>query len=425
MSDSKTRLVTVFPGQGSQFVGMGRAVIERDVAARRTFEEASDALGYDLATLCLEGPREMLEQTERAQPAVVACSVAIYRALERCLELEPVCAAGHSLGEFSALVCAGAMALSDAVRLVESRARLMRDAAPPESAMAAVVGCPAEAVERACALQAAVFGQVSVANYNSDDQTVISGVGAAVSAVCEVLERTGAVTQRLKISVPCHSPLMQAAVPEFEHALSSLVLAKPRWPVISNASLRPFDGGDSGRSWLSRQLSSPVRWRDVMQRLLLADPRAFLEIGPRSVLRDLVPKSGAAVPVFAFCGAESIDSLRLSLASAGSAGPALDPLARTFMGRALAVAAATRNACFDDDASVRHMLSRHRDMQQTYRRWLDSGSATPTLAQLQHIAGLLRDILRAKRLSEQERRTRFDELFRFSGTVALFAEFEP
>jgi [acyl-carrier-protein] S-malonyltransferase len=425
MSQSRMRLVTVFPGQGSQFVGMGRAVIERYAEARRTFEEASDALGCDLLTLCLDGPSQELERTERAQPAIVVCSVAIYRALERRLELEPVCAAGHSLGEFSALVCAGAMTLSDALRLVEVRARLMQVAAPAQSAMAAVMGCPAEAVERACRQQAPVSGQVSVANYNSDDQTVISGVASAVAAVCEVLERGGAVTQRLKISVPCHSPLMRKAVPEFEHALRSLVLAKSRWPVLSNATLQPFGGGEQDRLWLAQQLSEPVRWRDLMQRLLAASPDALLEIGPRSVLRSLVASSAVTVPTFAFTGTEDIDALRSSLATAGKPGLELDPTMRTFFGRALAVAAATRNACFDDDAAVARMISNHRDMQQTHRQWLDAGAPAPTPSQLQHVAGLLRDILRAKRVPDQERRTRFDELFRLSGTGELFAAFEP
>jgi [acyl-carrier-protein] S-malonyltransferase len=320
-------------------------------------------------------------------------------------------------------VCAGALALGDAIRLVALRARLMREAAPPRSAMAAVVGCSAHIVERACREHASLYGEVSVANYNSYDQTVITGAGAAVNAVCEFLERAGPVVHRLDISVPGHSPLLARAVPLFEQALSSIAITTPRWPVLANATLEPFVGGDPDRRWLATQLIQPVRWVELMERVVRAAPDAVVEVGPRPVLRDLFRRQAPDVPAFAFTGAEAVDLASLTLAEAQSA--EVGSAARAFFGHALAAAAATRNECFDDPLQMETILARHGELRRMHRRWLDDGTPVPTAIQLRQVAALLREILRAKRVPEPERRIRFDDLFRLSATRALFSDFEP
>src|SRR5512145_58429 len=234
----------LFPGQASQFPGMGRELCDASPVARETFAEASDAAGLDLAALCFRGSEEELRLTENTQPCIFTVSVAAWRVLERETQVAPLCAAGHSLGEYSALVAAGALALSDAVRILRSRGRYMQDAVPVgRGAMAAVMGLSAEAVDAACRAGAAK-GVVEPANFNGCDQIVISGDAEAVAAACEAAKAAGAKrTMPLAVSAPFHCSLMKPAADRLAPELRAAAGGAFRFPVIANVTAAPYPDG--------------------------------------------------------------------------------------------------------------------------------------------------------------------------------------
>jgi [acyl-carrier-protein] S-malonyltransferase len=280
----------IFPGQGSQAVGMGRAFSETSGAAKRVFEEANDALGFDLRHVMFEGPDAALALTANTQPAVLTASVA---AAAACAErgLTPALAAGHSLGEYSALVVAGALPLADAVRVVRRRGELMQEAVPVGTgAMAAIMGVAAGVVEQVCA-DAAQGEVVEIANVNSELQIVIAGHRTAVErAVALAKERGGRKSVLLPVSAPFHCALMATAAEGLAAALAGVRVSDPAIPVVRNV-----DGSLTRRAadvvpLLLRQVASPVRWTDCVQRLAAEGASAFVEVGPGRVLTGLVKR---------------------------------------------------------------------------------------------------------------------------------------
>lgn len=280
----------VFPGQGSQKVGMGRAWADVAEEARRTFEEADEVLGFPLSRLCWEGPEEELGLTANTQPALLATSIAIYRSLlSQGLFVEPVAMAGHSLGEYSALVAADALDFADALRLVRRRGELMQEAVPVGvGAMAAFIGLDDQAVA-AVAEDASQEEVCAVANYNSPGQTVIAGHKAAVDrAVAMAKERGARKATLLAVSAPFHSPLMRPAREGMAGELAQVTFRAPRVPVVANADAAPVNTGEAARDALVRQIDGPVRWvESVTWMAQNAGVRTFLEIGPGNVLTGL------------------------------------------------------------------------------------------------------------------------------------------
>lgn len=287
----------LFPGQGSQAVGMGRAFHEASPAARAVFEEASAALGFDLTRVMFEGPERDLALTAITQPAVLTASVA---AAAACAErgLRPALAAGHSLGEYSALVVAGALPLGEAVRLVRRRGELMQEAVPVGTgAMAAVMGMPLDAVEEVCR-EAAKGEVVEVANVNSAQQIVIAGHRTAVErAVTLAKARGGRKSVLLPVSAPFHCSLMQPAADGLAGALQAAPVAAPAIPVVRNVDGSVTRAAADVVPLLLRQIASPVRWTACVERLAAEGATAFVEVGPGRVLGALVKRivEGATV----------------------------------------------------------------------------------------------------------------------------------
>jgi [acyl-carrier-protein] S-malonyltransferase len=278
----------LFPGQGSQAVGMGRAFYETSVAAKRVFEEANDALGTDLRRVMFEGPEEDLALTATTQPAVLTASVA---AAAACAErgLTPALAAGHSLGEYSALVVAGALALADAVRVVRRRGEFMQEAVPVGTgAMAAIMGVGLGVVEQACA-DAGQGEVVDIANVNSEQQIVIAGHRTAVErAVALVRERGGRKSVLLPVSAPFHCALMTPAGERLARELAAVPVRDPAFPVVRNVDAGVTRTAADVVPFLLRQVASPVRWTDCVRRLAAEGAAAFVEVGPGRVLTGLV-----------------------------------------------------------------------------------------------------------------------------------------
>jgi [acyl-carrier-protein] S-malonyltransferase len=280
----------VFPGQGSQSVGMGRAFSQTSGAAKRVFEEANDALGFDLRRVMFEGPEDELALTANTQPAVLTASVA---AAAACAErgLTPALAAGHSLGEYSALVVAGALPLTDAVRVVRRRGELMQVAVPVGTgAMAAIMGVTVDVVQQVCG-EASQGDVVEIANVNSELQIVIAGQRAAVErAVALARDRGGRKSILLPVSAPFHCALMAPAAEGLAAALAGVAVADPAIPVVRNVDADVTRRAADVVPFLLRQVASPVRWTDCVRRLAAEGATAFVEVGPGRVLTGLVKR---------------------------------------------------------------------------------------------------------------------------------------
>lgn len=291
-------LALLFPGQASQEVGMGRDVFDASPAARAVFEQAdaalADELDRPLSQLCFEGPEDALRRTEIQQPAILTTSVALLRALEEAVgSLEPGYVGGHSLGEYSALVAAGALGFEDAVRTVNLRGRLMQEAvAEGRGAMAAVLGLAPEEVAEACAEAAQATGSVvTPANFNSPQQTVIAGDTAGVEAACEAAKAKGAKkTVALPVSAPFHCALMEPAAQKLAPELAGLAFSEARPPVVTNVEAEPNADPARMADLLREQVTAPVRFSDMIARMQALGVDGYLEVGPGRVLSGLIAR---------------------------------------------------------------------------------------------------------------------------------------
>jgi len=288
----------IFPGQGSQSVGMGKELSENFRAAREVFEEADDALRFSISTLCFQGPDDALKLTENTQPAILTTSIAALRVLETEKGVRSILAAGHSLGEYSALVASGALDFADAVRTVRLRGRFMQEAVPVgEGAMAAVLGMEREQVEKLCQEEAS--GEVlSPANFNCPGQIVISGHAKAVDRAIERIKKEGKKAVLLPVSAPFHSPLMEPAGVRLEEELEEISIHDLSVPVVTNVEAEPNTSKDRVKRLLVAQVSSPVRWEESMRRMAEKGIERMIEIGPGKVLSGLMRRIEPAVEIF-------------------------------------------------------------------------------------------------------------------------------
>lgn len=279
----------LFPGQGSQSVGMLAELMDSHPVVAQTLAEAGDTLGIDLAGMVREGPEELLNRTENTQPAMLASGVAVWRAFREAGGPLPAAMAGHSLGEFTALVCAGAMDFADAVRLVAERGRLMQAAVPEgQGAMAAILGLDDDVVRQVCA-DAAQGQVVEAVNYNSPGQVVIAGDAEAVERAIELAGEAGAKRAvRLPVSVPSHCSLMQPAAEQLRARLEEVDIRTPEVPVIHNVDVAAHSDPAEIRDLLARQLHNPVRWVETVQKLAAEGNPLMLELGPGKVLMGLI-----------------------------------------------------------------------------------------------------------------------------------------
>ncbi|MFL6255739.1 MAG: ACP S-malonyltransferase [Pyrinomonadaceae bacterium] len=316
----------IFPGQGSQAPGMGRELAERHAAAREVFEEADEALGFALSRLCFEGPAEELQLTENTQPAILATSIAALRAAQSEGLPRPAFVAGHSLGEYSALVATGALSLREAVSVARKRGRYMQEAVPVGAgAMAAVLGAEIETVEAVCR-EVAHEGEIcSAANINSPGQIVIAGSAAAVERALPILKERGAKRAiPLKVSAPFHCALMLPAQERLAADLDAIEFRDLSVPLVTNVDAAVIRTGAEARASLVRQVSSPVHWRESVELLTREGVRTFIEVGPGKVLSGLVrqtaPQARAANVEDAASLAAAIAAVREQGGSRAAAG---------------------------------------------------------------------------------------------------------
>ncbi len=311
IANRKSQIAFIFPGQGSQAVGMGKDLFDNFSAARDIFEEADEALGFSLSAMCFSGDEADLQMTANTQPAILTTSVAAFRAMESEGFAPPHFVTGHSLGEYSALVAAGALEFSDAVRTVRKRGTYMQEAVPVGvGAMAAILGAPFETVEIAC--EEAREGEVcSPANINSPAQIVIAGNAGAVDRAIEILKERGAKRAiKLNVSAPFHCDLMFPAQEKLAEDLREITFSDLRFPLIENVSAEANSKGERVRTALTEQVSKPVLWAQSVENLINEGVKTFVEVGAGKVLSGLVRQINRDVRSL---NVENTESLRNSL----------------------------------------------------------------------------------------------------------------
>ena len=293
-----SKIAFLFPGQGSQYVGMGQDLYEAYPEARATFDQADDVLGFALSDLCFNGPEETLKDTLKTQPAIFVTSVALLRALESNKLQPPGFVAGHSLGEYSALMAAGALDFATGLQLVRERGRLMKEAGERSpGGMAAVLGLGTEVVDQVCRQAGEETGGIiQVANYNSPGQIVISGDFRTRDVAIELAKAAGARrVVPLAVSIASHSPLMECIIEEFRQAVEAVEFRRPAVPVVANVSAAPLESVEALREELVQQLTSPVRWVESIRYMIGQGVTEFVEIGPKDVLKKLMRRIDKSV----------------------------------------------------------------------------------------------------------------------------------
>ncbi|MDC9725107.1 MAG: ACP S-malonyltransferase [Gammaproteobacteria bacterium] len=310
-------LAFVFPGQGSQSLTMLSDLAVQFPEVQETFSQASAALGYDLWDLVSNGPVEELNQTDKTQPAMLAAGIAVWRCWQKTTDIKPDFFAGHSLGEYTALVAAGALDFSDAIKLVAQRGQFMQQAVPAgEGAMAAVLGLDDDAVRALCE-EAAALGVVEAVNFNSPGQVVIAGSVEAVNKAIELAKEQGAKRALLlPVSVPSHCALMKPAADNLASTLSNIVVQTPVTPVIHNVSVTSSSDSDEIKSLLAQQLHSPVRWVETVQYLAQQGVDKIVECGPGKVLAGLTKRIDKAVVAYPVLDSATLDKAVQALGEA-------------------------------------------------------------------------------------------------------------
>jgi [acyl-carrier-protein] S-malonyltransferase len=428
------KIAFVFLGQGSQYVGMGAELCKESVLARRTFEEANEALGFDLQKLCFEGDLPELTKTENTQPAILTASVAAFRVYLQEIGAAPDFTAGHSLGELSALVCSGAVKFTDAVKLVRLRGKFMQEAvALGVGAMSAISKMEQSVIEEECRKISSANRTVVVSNINSPEQIVISGHLEAVTEAGEKLKEMGARVIPLKVSAPFHSPLMQPAADLFKAELLKCTYEDLRWPVISNVTALPYESKDKILENLTLQIVKPVQWRASMAYLEQQGVETAVEMGPGNVLKNLMKSNAKGIVTFSLDKPDDRKALAEMLATnnqpaAASQAAVQEPkkvlkLNSTVVTRCLAIAVCTRNRNWNDEEYQKGVVEPYRKIQQLQDE-LEKDGKEPTKEQMQSALDMLRSVFVTKQTPVEEQVSRFNQVFDETGTRGLFADFK-
>ena len=381
----------VFPGQGSQYVGMGKDLCQESALARQIFEEAEDVLQFPLKQLCMQGKLPELTSTENAQPAILTASVAAFRDLQERTGIRPHFMAGHSLGEFSALTCAGVLRFADALRLVRKRGLLMKEAAQSAPGLMSAIGkLEAQQVEAVCDRISRPNHVVMISNYNTPTQNVISGHAAAVKEAEELFTEMGASVKRLNVSAPFHCSLMEPVAREFRKELETVSFGDFACPVLANVTAQPYRNTQELVPLLTEQIVKPVRWTQTMAYLKAQELSLAVDVGPGKVVRNLARNNNPAIQALSLDVWED----RLMVNSYMKTEYRLP-----FVSRCMGLAVATRNQCFDEALYEAGVVKPYQQLQAMQESLQDR---EPTAEEKRRALALLQKIFDTKQVPAEE-----------------------
>lgn len=404
----KTALL--FPGQGSQYVGMAKSLCESYEEAREVFEEANEALGFNIGKLCFEGSIEELTRTENTQPSILTASVATYRVFIKEIGIEPTIAAGHSLGEISALCCAGGINFTDAVKIVRQRGKFMQEAVPVGiGSMAAISGVSEDIIEEECKKACSDGKLVAVSNYNSPDQIVISGNVEAVNEAGEILRAIGARIIPLRVSAPFHSSLMQPAADKLREELSKYNYGELKYPVIANVTAQPYPGRNSIIEYLTKQIIAPVRWKSSMEYLQSHGMDLAVELGPQMILRNLMKKNVHGLAVYSFDNELDAKELKQMVSERGNT---IDEGIEVIT-RCIAISVCTKNNNWNDHEYQKGVVEPYRKIK-NMKEDIMKEVRKPTINEVRQAMEMLLSVFKTKKTPKEEQISRFNEIFGIS-----------
>lgn len=405
------RVALLFSGQGSQYLGMGKKYYEEYAEVRQLYEEASDILGFDMKKLCFDSSMEELTKTENCQPAVLTTSVAAYRVFEKEVAFIPYVAAGHSLGEYSALTCGGAMSFKDAVMLVRKRGIYMSEETERgRGNMAAVRDLEKGIVGDICKEISDDENFVSISAYNSPDQTVISGSGIAVEKAAVRFKEMGASVIPLKVSNAFHSIYMAEAKQKLDSELDKIVFQNLKWTVLSNVTGRPYTGRDEIKENLSKQMILSIQWQETVRYMWNEGISMAVEFGPKTVLKNLM-KQRKSIDSYSFDVENDVNSVKNTIKVIKDN--------KKVITKSMAIAVATQNTNWDNDAYAEGVIKPYQ-LIQGMQDELEKEDREPDMGQMIKAVEMLISVFETKGTPIQEQKERFDELYNVTGNKELF-----
>ena len=398
-------------------MGMGKKLSDKFSISLSTFNEANDILGFDLMKLCFEGPQDDLKKTENTQPALLTAGVAAFRVYMQEIGLKPLFSAGHSLGEITALTCAGAIDFPDALRIVRQRGKFMQEAVPAGlGGMSAITGLDKGIIEKAC-LEASNNDETAVvSNYNSPEQIVISGHLKAINRAGDMLKEKGGRVVPLNVSAPFHCPLMQPAAENLKKELQKYVFHPFNWPVISNDTALPYSDPSVIIENLTNQVVKGVRWQASMEFLKNKGITDAIELGPQAVLKNLMKKNAPSIITYSFEKDEDIQEVRKVLTH-----NCAEPGKLEFLTRAMAISVCTRNSNWDSEAYKKGVIEPYKEVQRIAED-LETSHQEPSMEQMTLALEMLKSVFKTKGTPELEREERFKQLFSETGTIGFFKD---